>query len=435
MKNRLYRNKYHYLDYTFVLILIIYGGSATTFTRSLNSWEVIQGLLLIFGFTLYYVEKNKIKISKKFLVLLACFTIYFIGLTIKFHELHPRFWGIYIVSFFITYVAITRLKHHFFFIYEEVMYYLCWIALFIWLLFQVFPTALTSLFDVIAFSAPGSANVKSNILIYTINDSKFIGEEYYINLGFFSFSRNPGFAWEPGAFAVFICLAVYIHMIKCEFKKIFNKRFWLYAICLFTTFSTTGFAILFVIIAFYLYNIDLNMKGFYIICLITIGFLVYSSDLMTNKLDKVVGQDTEKQISNSIKYKSVYTPQRYTSFLIDFKDFINNPVLGYGGHDEDRWTVKLGAHIGSVSGIGKLLAKFGLIGTIFFFVLLVDSSKKLARIFHYRGWGFLLAIIVMISISYSLIEHPLIMCFWMFSFLIPELPLKLKHKKNNILNS
>lgn len=426
MKNRLNRNKYQFFDYLFVFILIIYAASATTFARSLNTWNVVGSVLFILSVTLYYVQTNKIKFSNNFYILFSGFTIYFIFLTLKFKELHPRFFGIYIVSFFITYACVTRLRHYFFYIYEEVIYYLCCIAIALWIIYQIVPSGLTSLVDTLAFSEGGSENVRSNIIIYTINNARLVAEGYYINLGFLSVTRNPGFAWEPGAFAVFICLALFVHLIKYKFKNIFNNRFCLYFICLLSTFSTTGFSIFFVIMGFYLYNIDLKFKAFYIICLVLMGSFVYSTDIVSSKMDAVVSQNTEEQIKNSIKFKTAYTPQRYTSFLIDFKDFVNNPILGYGGHDDEKWTKKLGAQIGSISGIGKLLAKFGLIGTIFFFVLLVDSSKKIAQIFQYKGWGFLLVIIVMISISYSLIEHPLIMCFWMFGFFTPPILSKLK---------
>ena len=427
------KKNYNPLDYLFVFILIIYAASATNFARSLNTWEVLESLFFIICFTLYYAYRNTTIFSKNFYYVLSGFTFYFILLTIKFKELHPRFWGIYIISFIITYVCITNLKHQFFIIYEEILYYLSSIALFFWIIYQVFPSGLTNLIDTIAFYKAGSDNVKSNIIIYTINNARFIGEAYNINLGFFSFSRNPGFAWEPGAFAVFICLAVYVHIIKSKFKNIFNKRFWLYLVCLLSTFSTTGFSVFFAIIGFYLYNIEIKYKQFYFICLFSIGLGLFSTDIVTDKMNQVVTQNTEEQIENSVKYGTSYTPQRYTSFLIDFQDFLNNPILGYGGHEEERWTMKLGAQIGSISGIGKLLARFGSIGSIFFFVLLINGSKKLALLFQYRGWGFLVVIFLMISLSYSLLEHPLLMSFWMFAFFTPAISSKFLNIKNKIL--
>ena len=119
-------------------------------------------------------------------------------------------------------------------------------------------------------------------------------------------------------------------------------------------------------------------------------------------------------------YDKQYAPQRITSFIIDFEDFLNNPILGYGGHQQERWTNKLGAQIASISGIGKILAKFGMVGTIFFFLMLFKSSKILTEIFTIKGWFFLLIIFIMISFSYSIIEHPLLICFWMFAFFLPR---------------
>lgn len=418
------KKKYKLLDYLFVFILIFYAASATNFTRSLGTWEVIEGLLFIVFFTVYYAIVNKIIIKREFYILLGIYTIYFILLTIKFKELHPRFFAIYLISFFITFISLERLKNHFFLIYEDILYYLCFIALVFWIINLIIPIQLSNFMDQISFYKPGSNNVKSNIIFFTLNNINEIGENASVKLGSIKFIRNSGFAWEPGAFAVFTALALFLNIIKSKFKNIINRRFFIYFFCLISTFSTTGFAILFVIFSFYLYNTNVKFKIFYLVILISIGLSIYTSDIINDKLNTVISQDTDEQIQNSITYNVSYTPQRYTSFLIDFKDFLNNPILGYGGHNQERWTTKLGAQIESISGIGKLLARFGIIGTIFFIWMLIKSSKKLSLIFGFKGWGFLLVIIIMISISYSLIENPLIMCFWLFGLFTPMMKLK-----------
>jgi len=71
------------LDYLFVFILIFYAASATNFTRSLGTWEVIEGLLFIVFFTVYYAIVNKIIIRREFYILMVIYIIYFILLTFK----------------------------------------------------------------------------------------------------------------------------------------------------------------------------------------------------------------------------------------------------------------------------------------------------------------------------------------------------------------
>ena len=50
------KKKQHYwLDYIFVFILVIYAGNATTFVRSLDTWENALGLFLPIILTTYKI--------------------------------------------------------------------------------------------------------------------------------------------------------------------------------------------------------------------------------------------------------------------------------------------------------------------------------------------------------------------------------------------
>lgn len=432
MSIALKKNKNKLFDYIFIFILIIYAGNATVFVRSLNTWEDISGILFICLFTLFYGIKNKIRLSKSFNILVISFIIYTVALTIKFGEAHYRFLGIYLISFWIAYITITALKSRFFIIFEEIMYYLCIISLFFWSILQLIPDQLSNLLDSLAFSEPGSGNVKTNIIFYTINDVTVVAD-YVINFGSINLFRNSGFAWEPGAFATFIVLAIYIHFIKIKFNKLINKRFLVYLVALITTFSTTGYGIFIVLIMLYTYNQQAKYRAIYLIVSAIIGVYVLSLSFMSDKIIDLSVDDSSELIESSVNNDIKYSPQRITSFLIDFKDFLNNPILGYGGHDEEMWTAKLGAEIATISGIGKILARFGLVGTIFFVVMLYRSSKLQAQVLRYKGWGFHFLTIIMISISYSLIEHPLLMCFWMTALFYPKpvMHAKVTHKFKN----
>lgn len=422
------------LDYLFVFLLIIYAAGPTIFVRSFNSWEDIVGLLFICLFTLFYAIKNKIKYDKSFYMLAIAFIIYFLALTVKFGELHPRFLSIYLISFWITYVTITKLRYRVFVFFEEIMYYLCAFSLFFWGLYQLIPEQFTNFMDSIAFSEPSTKSVKANIILYTINDIAVV-PDYVFNFGSINLIRNPGFCWEPGAFASFICIALYIHFIKIKFNKMINKRFLVYLLSLITTFSTTGYGIFIILIMFYAYNQLVKYKVIYLVIFSIITPYIISLSFMSDKVIDLYKQDDSSElIDNSIKYDVNYAPQRITSFVIDFKDFLNNPILGYGGHIEEAWTAKLGADISTISGIGKVFARFGLVGVIFFFVMLIRSSKLQSQIFGFKGWGFPFLIIIMISISYSFIEYPLLMCFWMVALFYPKPAIyskvtdKFKHK-------
>jgi len=103
--------------------------------------------------------------------------------------------------------------------------------------------------------------------------------------------------------------------------------------------------------------------------------------------------------------------------MIDFK---NNPLLGLGGKVDEGWTMKIGARISPITGIGNLLAQFGMVGCIFFVLSTLASSLFFARYLKKKIRFLLFIIILFTSISYSLIFFPLIMCFWMYSLFNPS---------------
>ena len=420
-------NKISLIDYLFIIMLIIFAGSANSFTRSFETWDQILGLILPIALTSYLALTNKIKISKEFLYLIMGFLCYSLMLTYKFKELHPRFIGVYLISFYISYITISHFKAYFFILFHNLIYIFCVISLCFWVTQQILPNELNSIMQMLLHMDVEGLNIKSNVLIYTIN-SKEISDLTDTSFLGFSVTRNSGFTWEPGAFSVFINLAIFINLIINRFRLRGNLKLKVLIFTLITTFSTTGYAILILLMLFYAYNQKVKYRLILIPAGVITGIYLTSLSFMSDKIINISKQDTDQQIENSILYGGQYEPQRITSFFIDFQDFLNNPILGYGGHQEERWTNKLGAQIASISGIGKLLAKFGMVGTIFFFLMLIKSSKILTEIFAFKGWIFPFLIFLMIIFSYSIIEHPLMMCFWMLAFFLPK-KRKIKHKE------
>ena len=116
------------LEYFFVLALIIYGGSANTFVRTFSLDKPLP-FLFILSFSLIIAIRSGVVFSRKIYLLLLGYTIYFVILTIKFSELHPRFFAYLFIQFIITYIAVKAFKLNFFRIYEVLVYYLAIIGL------------------------------------------------------------------------------------------------------------------------------------------------------------------------------------------------------------------------------------------------------------------------------------------------------------------
>jgi hypothetical protein len=408
--------KTSFWDIISIAFLLLIAGSATVFARSFQTWENPLALIIPLLISVRFIYKYKVRFNRNFTSLILCFLIYYFLLTLKFEEFHYKFLIIYPLSFFIAYAAIMSLKSNFFIIYEELLKYLCGIALFLWVIQLFIPEQLTLLLKSITFLAPYNEIIKAQIGVYTVISEGALE----------SFStRNSGFAWEPGAFSVFINFAIFINLIRNQFKLKRNWGLYLLILALISTQSTTGYSIFLLIAIFYFINLKMKSGFVLFIPLFIIGvFYLFSLPFMYEKIDQLFNEkitdvvDTGAQEWNSDK---MIGAQRFVSFQIDFVDFLNNPILGYGGHDEDMWTKKSDINVVSISGIGKILARFGLVGTLFFIIVLYRSSVQFSKVFNYKGKLILFFLILQVSISYSLIENPIFLCFWMFFYFQPKI--------------
>lgn len=413
-KSDKYPGMFYSFEYLFVFVLIIYGGMANSFVRSFSLDKPLSLLLPVF-LSIILALRNRIAFSKSFYLLLLFYLFYNFALIIKFKAIHPIFFGYLLINFLVTYITIKALKFKFFFIYERLVFYLAIIGLFFWLIqLALGGDNLLNIINKIP-SIDTFSNVSGgglNIIIYSVQPSAQILIQ---NSGIF---RNCGFAWEPGGFAVLLCLAIFINLFFRKSSLKFNFRFWILVISLLSTQSTTGYIIFIIIMIFYFFQARMKVVILLLPVLITIVIMVISLPFMRDKILLYFEEANQVDIivEQSIGRETTRTPQRFASFIIALRDFINNPILGYGGQAEDRWFRQIGSNISPISGIGNLLAQYGLVGFLFFISLLVKSSGYFARCFNYNGSYLFLLIIILITISYSVIFLPVIMSFWMFSF-------------------
>jgi len=366
---------------------------------------VLSGILLV---------RHRIPFNKNFYLLIFCYVCYFLALTIKFKIFYPTFLIHYPILFFISYVIIKSIKYELFRLFERILYFLDIISLFAWLL-QILMGGDT-LYGILAkipgiqeFSHVTGAGL--NIVFYSVQPSSF--SLLYNSLP----SRNCGFAWEPGGFAVYICLAIFINLFFLKSDKGSSKRFWVLLITLLTTQSTTGFVIFLIIGLFYYLNENLK-KILLVLPIIVVGIvLILSLPFMTEKIISLAQDvnDVDAIVASGYGRETSVTPQRFASFLIAFKDFYLNPILGTGGYKGESWTAKIGVNISTISGLGNLLSYFGLVGFLFFAIVSYKTSILYSIHYGYNGKVLFFLIVLSISISYGILFMPLIMCFWIYS--------------------
>jgi hypothetical protein len=196
-------------------------------------------------------------------------------------------------------------------------------------------------------------------------------------------------------------------------------------------------------IIFYYLNKRLSVILVLMPIVITIIIIVFSLPFMSDKIVSLANETSQidAMVEGSIGRDSSINPQRFASFLIAFRDFLNNPVLGLGGNAEASWTYKIGANVSAITGIGNILAQFGIVGFLFFIVTLYKTSLFFSKTFRYNGKFLFFLIVLFISISYGIVLLPLLMSFWMFKLFTPlgineeEIPNMGLNSKNGINNT
>lgn len=409
----LINRKIRIFEYFVVFVIIIYAGNASVFVKALESMEHPVGFMFPIIVVLIFGVIKGVRFNHKYLLLLFGYCVYFIASTIKFGALHPRFFIINIIYFTVAYVVVSGLRTRFFRLYEYILYYLCIIGLILWGLMNIMPYTFIAFLRYFEFSnqGPVKGNVDFNTIIYTVGYFDHISKSG-VNLGGIHIFRNAGFAWEPGVFASYINLAILFNLIRNRFKINGNKHLWVFMVALASTFSTTGYSLFVLLLFFYLYNQDLVKVIWLAPIFAVVGLLLFTLPFMSEKITDTGQFTIEEMIYNSTKYNFSYTPQRFKSLQIDFVDFLNHPVIGYGGHLEAIWTNQLGAKIATISGFGKIMAQFGMVGILFFLYSLWQSSKQVINIYQIKGVIFPFLFVLLISISYK-INTVLYMCFWL----------------------
>lgn len=403
-----------FFEYLYVFVLIIYGGNASVFVRSFSPEKPIA-IILPLGLSVILALRSRIVFNKQIYLLLLGYVLYFVATEIKYKAFHPVFFGQHLVSFLVVYATIKGLRFKFFLIYERVLYYLAIASLAMWLI-QLALGGDTLLNLIGRIPSVNESSVVTgdglNIIFYSVQPYA------HMLVSFTTIPRNCGFAWEPGGFAVYLNLAIFINVFFYNSDKKFNLRFWVLLLALISSQSTTGYVIFILMMVFYLLQKQIKIIILIFPVLVLVIVLMFSLPFMKDKILLYIEETTQvdRIIEESVGRESARNPQRFASLAIAFRDFQNNPILGYAGQSEDRWYIRLNSNVAPISGIGNLMAQYGLVGLIFFITLLIKSSRDFSRYFNFNGRYLFFLIMLMITISYSIHLKPIVMSFWMFSF-------------------
>lgn len=375
-----------FTDYTAVFGLIGVSGFPFLYAAQLN-------ILFLFLFTLFIFLKRSIKFDTRVLTIMIFFYVVDILQVLIIKPFVPMtMLGTY-TRLFLAFFVVALCNKKFTEYYSNVIYYLAVISLFFYVPSVTVP-AFRSFFEnsICPIFKPPFAEVSEfyerspTIIIYNFHE---VLSEF----------RNSGPFWEPGAFAIFILLAMIFNLIREKF--LWTKKNIVLFIALISTLSTTGFVSFFVLLMSYYFATGNIIKNILIVAImLPVGISLYFSlEFLSAKIEDNIA------IANDDK------SSRFGSGLADIQDFARSPIIGwgrgamrYGGRQFTFFTAEQHRN----NGLTALLASYGI---VIFFVLLSNYYKSLkvlcvAYSFNKSFAFFSFVVILLLGFSQTIFQYP-----------------------------
>ncbi len=391
-------SKVHWYDYLYLFMFVIHAANASLFVRAHFTTPLDPCVILLFSTTVLYQIIKRIKFNRGFVQLLVVFMGYVLLTAIIYVNLAPFFIVQWFLTFYMAYVICQGLGRQLFPLFETIVFHLCIISLICFPFLIIAPEALIKLVTRFQFSENYNDVMEVlNCVVYTVIPDLI----YHMDTEWHLFPRNCGFAWEPGAFACFIGLAIFCHSLRGKISIKGNLPMIVFLAALVTTESTTGFfmigmmALVWVIV-----------EKHYVFALLLLPLVSYVAALpfLGAKFDAQV-VDLEHSIAGGS-----LSGERLPALYICWTEFIQHPILGIGG--KNTWYED--AQIAVFSGIGTLFARFGLVMSGLYWFIITKTSKLANAVFKTNNGYILIPCILALMVSYNTWNKPLFIafCFW-----------------------
>jgi hypothetical protein len=383
---RTIEGRQNFTNYAVVFFLVAISGFPFYYAAQIN-------ILLLFLFTLFIYLKRSITFDTRALTIMGFFyTVDILQVMIIKPFVPMTLMGTY-TRLFVAFFVVSLCEKKFTDIYSNVIYGLCIISIIFYI-----PSVTSSGFlsfmtgRICPMFKPPFTEVSEfyerspTIIIYNFHE---VLAEF----------RNSGPFWEPGAFAIFIIIALIFNLIND--KTLWSKKNIVLSITLLTTLSTTGFIAFFVLImAYYFATGDILKNIILLATLLPIGISLYFSlEFLSAKIeDNIAIADNDKS-------------SRFGSGLADIKDWASSPIIGwgrgamrYGGRQFTFFTAEQHRN----NGLTALLASYGV---VIFFVLLYNYYRSLkelciAKSFNTQFAVFSFVVILLLGFSQTIFQYP-----------------------------
>jgi hypothetical protein len=369
-------NRAQAVDY--LLLFLLVGVTGIPFFKVGD----IVFLILFMGLSALVFLYRKLRVDRFFPIFLFIYLIVMVAQMVKFNYLPlTTYLGVFIRIIF-AYLVVRILGRKFMRYYVDIIYALTIFGFFIYI-----PQLIL----------PGFGRFLATSISPLLRNPLYAGDIWYapdiilyvFNSGVGTF-RNCGPFWEPGAYAGFLIIAMIFHFL--ESRSISDKKSIVLLLGLLSTMSTTGLLALgFFLVMFVgnkvapLYKMILFPALFagIIIAFTTLDFL---GDKITRQLDVA----------------STHHNTRFKSGVLDFRDWLENPVLGLGRDPKTRHkgiTNPILTH--RTNGISNYLVTYGIFIFLFYFGSIYYAFHKMCLKFNHPPIYALYSLFLIFIVGFS----------------------------------
>ena len=371
------------VDYLLVFSLVAVSGFAYFYVN-----DEFIAIAALFALAVSLSRKTLEKIDRKFLIILLLFVLWELIQDFYFQSFEFKTLLASMARFVFAYLVIRIVSSRFVPIYINFLLALSIISLVVYICF--FSPSLTNFLV--------SHSIRKPLFYVDMSSYEFIPNYIVIAFNTYQEFRNSGPFWEPGAFAVFLCIALILNIMTKN--KIIDYKNIVFIITIITTISTAGFLALFVILALVYLLLKPSLKKV-ILLLPMIGLftaLIINLPFMLPK------------IQNNIIIADNNNTSRFGSALSDYKLIAENPIIGYGGNLSNmfgttQWDSR---KMHRNNGITAFITQWGLFIFIFYFYNYYKSAEYICNYYESsRSLAFVFLItIILLGFSQGIFRFP-----------------------------
>lgn len=376
--------------FNYLLVSILIGISGSPYFAQYEDNLLIMLFSITIPVLIYY--KRGVEFSFILFIVIFSFITYIQLVTFDVFPIRPLV-GLFL-KIIIAYTIVKVCNESYIPIYVNCIFIVTVISFFFWL------------------PSIASSDLKNLIVQYAIFTVPAVDFKSYIifNPYFseFEMARNSGPFWEPGAFAGFLMIALIFNFLKTPI--ITERKNLVLILGILSTFSTTGYLALFLfIVLFAMEKYSTIVKIGLLIAILPISIFAFQElPFMKNKL-------IEQAVYSESKISYTMHRSRFTSAMIDFRDFQEYPLFGRGKFETTRFNKGVKA-INRNNGTTDLLVIYGLIGFILYFTFYFRSFNNIMKYYNAHNkfipYYFLIIILVLgFSENYFLLSFFWSLCF------------------------